>query len=60
MVFCEDRVMEEFVRRQNIERYGRRLCSSTDRKEQRLLIELPVEELKKQREASERAVAGQV
>jgi len=52
--------MEEFVRRQNIERYGRRLCSSTDRKEQRLLIELPVEELKKQREASERAVAGQV
>jgi len=33
VIFCEDRVMEEFVRRQNIERYERRLYSSTDQKE---------------------------
>jgi len=51
-------VLEEFVRRQNIERYERLLCSSTDRKEQLLLIDLLVEELKKQRDASERAVAS--
>ena len=49
---------EEFVRRQNIERYERLLCSSTDRKEQLLLIDLLVEELKKQRDASDRAAAG--
>ena len=49
--------MEEFVRRQNIKRCERQLCSSTDRKEQLLLIELLVEEQKKEREASNRAVA---
>jgi hypothetical protein len=47
--------MEEVVRRQNIERYERLLCSSTDRKEQLLLVDLLVEELKKQRAASDRA-----
>jgi hypothetical protein len=49
---------EEFVRRQNIQRYERLLCASTDRKEQLLLIDLLVEELKKQREASDRAMAS--
>ena len=49
--------MEEFVRRQNIERYEQLLCSSTDRDEQLRLIPLLVEELKKQRETSDRALA---
>jgi hypothetical protein len=49
--------MEEFLLRQNIKRYERLLWSSTDRKEQLLLIDLLVEELKKQREASDRAAA---
>jgi hypothetical protein len=49
--------MEETVRRQNIERYERLLCSSTDRGEQLRLIELLVEELKKQRETSDRTLA---
>ena len=50
--------MEELVLRQNIERYERLLCSSTDRDEQLRLIPLLVEELKKQRETSGRALAG--
>ena len=50
--------MEEFVRRQNIERYERLLCSSTDRNEQPHLVHLVVEELKKQHEMSDRAFAG--
>jgi len=49
--------MEESVRRQNIERYERLFCSSTDREEQLRLLQLLVEELKKQRETSDRAFA---
>jgi hypothetical protein len=49
--------MEETVRRQNIERYERLLCSSTDRSERLRLIQLLVEELKKQRETSDRTLA---
>jgi hypothetical protein len=50
--------MEEFVRRQTIERCEQLLCSSTDRDEQLRLVQLLVEELKKQREMSNRALAG--
>jgi len=49
---------DHFVRRQNIQRYVSRLCSSNDRREQLLVLELLVEELKRQREASERATAS--
>ena len=48
--------MEE--RRQNIERYERLLCSSTDRDELLRLIQLLVEELTKQREAINRYLVG--